>query len=70
MSAPGFVEATQKVQEQNKRTQNTTYRGFQIGQHGIDYVGSTVTTAEAVLQNERCENYVVQLVLFCKLRYH
>lgn len=65
MSAPGFVETTQKVQEQNNGTQNATYRGFQIGQHGIDYVGCTVTTAEAVLQNERCKNYVVQLVLIC-----
>ena len=65
-----LVEATQKVQEQNKWKQNTTYRGFQIGQHGIDYVSSTVTTAEAVLQNERCKNYVAQLVLISKLRYH
>lgn len=47
-----------------------TCHGFQGGKHGIDYVGGTITTTEAILQNEGCINNVVQLVFICKLGYH
>jgi len=59
-----------RVQEQNKQTQNQTYRGFQSSKHGIDHISSTVAATEAILQSKGCKNNVMQLVLVCKFGYH